>query len=97
MVGLHQQSAPKQLINEVPSHEVMVNDKVGVLGFIYERRTRNRFILSEGGQMFFRIHKGGPIFFTTAKGRTKKTDDGPSQIDNPPLLLKNDSSPITLG
>ncbi len=29
MVGLDLQSAPKQLINEVPSHVVLVNDKVG--------------------------------------------------------------------
>ncbi len=29
MVGLDQQSAPKQLINEVPSHVVLVNNKVG--------------------------------------------------------------------
>ena len=29
MVGLEQQSAPIQLINEVPSHVVLVNDKVG--------------------------------------------------------------------
>ncbi len=29
MVGLDQQSAPKQLINEVPSHVVLNNNKVG--------------------------------------------------------------------
>ncbi len=29
MVGLDQQSAPKQLNNEVPSHMVLVNNKVG--------------------------------------------------------------------
>ncbi len=29
IVGLDQQSAPKQLINEVPSHVVLVNNKVG--------------------------------------------------------------------
>ncbi len=29
MVGLDQQSAPKQLINEVPSHVVLVNNAVG--------------------------------------------------------------------
>ncbi len=29
MVGLDEQSAPKQLINEVPSHVVLVNNKVG--------------------------------------------------------------------
>ncbi len=29
MVGLDQQSAPKQLIYEVPSHVVLVNNKVG--------------------------------------------------------------------
>ncbi len=29
MVGLNQQSAPKQLINEVPSHVVLVYNKVG--------------------------------------------------------------------
>ncbi len=29
MVGLDQQSATKQLINEVPSHVVLVNNKVG--------------------------------------------------------------------
>ena len=29
MVGLDQQSAPKQLINEVPSHVVLVDNKVG--------------------------------------------------------------------
>ncbi len=29
MVGLDQQSAPKQLITEVPSHVVLVNNKVG--------------------------------------------------------------------
>ncbi len=29
MTGLDQQSAPKQLINKVPSHMVVVNDKVG--------------------------------------------------------------------
>ena len=28
-IGSAQQSAPKQLINEVPSHVVLVNDKVG--------------------------------------------------------------------
>ncbi len=32
MVGLDQQSAPKRLINEVPSHVVLVNNKVGVTG-----------------------------------------------------------------
>ncbi len=31
MVGLDQQSVPKQLINEVPSHVVLVNNKVGTL------------------------------------------------------------------
>ncbi len=29
MIGSAQQSAPKQLINEVPSHVILVNDKVG--------------------------------------------------------------------
>ena len=32
MVGLDQQSSPKQLINEVPSHVVLVNNKVGAGG-----------------------------------------------------------------
>ncbi len=31
MVGLDQQSAPKELINEVPSHVVLVNNKVGAM------------------------------------------------------------------
>ncbi len=38
MVGLDQQSAPKQLIIEVPSHVVLVNNKLGAphfgLGYI---------------------------------------------------------------
>ncbi len=34
MVGLDQQSAPKQLINEVPSHVVLVNTKVGAKYFL---------------------------------------------------------------
>ncbi len=29
MLGLDEQSAPKQLINEVPSHVLLVNNKVG--------------------------------------------------------------------
>ena len=33
MVGLDQQSAPKQLIIEVPSHVVLVNNKVGAVQF----------------------------------------------------------------
>ena len=33
MVGLDQQSAPKQLINEVPSHVALVNNKVGAQNF----------------------------------------------------------------
>ncbi len=40
MVGLDQQSAPKQLINEVPSHVVLVNNKVGaaVLQVLTQKR-----------------------------------------------------------
>ncbi len=34
MVGLDQQSVPKQLINEVPSHVVLVNNKVGAVSFL---------------------------------------------------------------
>ena len=31
MVGLDQQSAPKQSINEVSSHVVVVNNKIGAI------------------------------------------------------------------
>ena len=37
MVGLDQQSAPKQLINEVPSHVVPVNNKVGANSYHYHK------------------------------------------------------------
>ncbi len=47
-----------------------------------------------GGPVFFPIVKGGDqYFFTHAKGGgPEKIDDSPSQIDGPPLPLKNDSS-----
>ncbi len=40
MVGLDQQSAPKQLINEVPSHVVLVNNKVGAYMEVPSRKER---------------------------------------------------------
>ncbi len=44
MVGLDQQSAPKQLINEVPSHVVLVNDKVGAkVDTLYNTLVLRRF------------------------------------------------------
>ncbi len=54
---------------------------------------RSSFVGKGGGAVFFLVGKGGDqYFFTHAKGGPEKIDDRPSQIDGPPLPLKNDNS-----
>ena len=65
MVGLDQQSAPKQLNNEVPSHAVMVNNKVGALkGFSHlfscqDKPALSRFHVTCQGKCGFHTNEKG--------------------------------------
>ncbi len=50
-------------------------------------------MLARGGPVFCPIVKGGTSIFSRMQGGgPEKIDDRPSQIDGPPLPLKNDSS-----
>ena len=57
MVGLDQQSAPKQLFNEVPSHVVLVTNKVGAV-LCYRNMTKTVF---GGPKMFIPVGHGGTL------------------------------------
>ncbi len=62
MVGLDQQSAPKQLISEVPSHVVLVNDKVGALyrSSFKDQLFLNLFILLSSLRLRILFQENGP-------------------------------------
>ena len=63
----------------------------GVLSLFMRGRSSS---VGKGGDQYFFTHaKGGTsIFSRMQRGGPEKIDDRPSQIDGPPLPLKNDSS-----
>ena len=62
--------------------------------FNTERGDQNCLNVVRGeDQNFFLVHKGGQFFVPRSKGvGPEKTGDRSSQIDAPPILVKNDTS-----
>ena len=70
-----------------------LSQRVTIWGSFIMHVREEFFCKQRGGPVFFPIVKGGTsIFSRMQRGGPEKIDDRPSQIDGPPLPLKNDSS-----
>ena len=83
------------MVEPILFNHCVLSQRVTICGS-FIMHVREEFFCKQGGggPVFFPIVKGGDqYFFTHAKGGgPEKIDDRPSQIDGPPLPLKNDSS-----